>query len=108
MYENSEILSNLNKEVFDNLSVEERMKILCVIAETEAEFLGINRKISIGVGSLDEISCAEFLPNTEKITIDSDYIENASAEDLVSTIIHEIRHFYQKRVAEVYEKIDEK
>ena len=108
MENNIDELKKLRNDIWEKLSVRERLDILQIVANIEQERLGISAELDVSSKNLSEYTLGQYDYFTDKIYIDLETIKNSSSEEIMNTICHEAYHVYQFKMADVYEKLDEK
>ncbi|MBQ3087054.1 MAG: hypothetical protein IJC45_06950 [Clostridia bacterium] len=81
---------------WDSLSQKERERLLRTVAITEKEALGIGSDVELYVvtDKLKENTYGNYNDKTKTITISYEYLHEASAEEMLETILHEMHHAY--------------
>ncbi len=98
----------LERHTWSALSREERLAVLQEICDYEClAVLGMDRVSVIPGEPSSEGALAEYSDSDRSFTIDAEYLESGSAENVVETVLHELRHAYQYRMAELYELLEE-
>ncbi|MBQ3125035.1 MAG: hypothetical protein IJC09_06435 [Clostridia bacterium] len=92
---NIDTVCKLQDSVWQGLSLDERMDVLQVICNIEANYLGTDFELNLSVSPLDEYVRGQFNENTHNITIDMELVKFGSSEETLSTLLHECRHGYQ-------------
>lgn len=107
MDSNIEVICLLREDAWANLSVEERVNVLQVVADIEALHLGIPRVPVSADIVVDAGTLGYFRPSEKRITLSKDYLANCLGHSALDSILHEMYHAYQHEVVEVYESLDE-
>ena len=82
--------------------------VLQTVVDIEQWRLGLPTKLTVVVGQLERPVVGSYSDSKHEITIDKDYLQNATAEKLINTICHEAFHSLQHRMVDVYEQTDQK
>ena len=92
---NIETVCKLQDSVWRGLSLDERMDVLQVIANIEANYLGTRYELNVSASPLDEYVLGQFNENSHSITLDMEHVKFDSSEDVLTSLLHECRHGYQ-------------
>lgn len=103
-YEKLKVLSN-EDEFADSTDSDERFEMFNCAVDVESNYLGIPYELSVKTGNLDEGVAAEYCDSEKTITIDKNFLNDCTAEDLIKTAAHECRHGYQCQLIRLYEKV---
>lgn len=89
-------------ENWERLSRKERLALLEKVGLIEEEYLGVESEIPIVISSIkmDKYTCAYYEDETKEIRINIEHIDNASLEENLTTILHEVFHSYQHYVCD--------
>lgn len=107
MNSNIEVICLLREDAWADLSVEERVNVLQVVADIEALHLGIPRIPVSADLIVDAGTLAYYRPSEKRITLSKDYLANCLGHSALDSILHEMFHAYQHQIVEVYESLDE-
>lgn len=99
---NMEAVLLLQEDRWSQLDAAERLYVMKVIADIEANYLGIP-KVSICTEVLDEHTFGHYNNSTRTITLNLSYLTTANAHTMLTTVCHESYHAYQYRLVELYE-----
>lgn len=99
---NMEAVLLLQEDRWAQLDATERLNLMKVIADIEANYLGIP-KVSICTEVLDEHTFGHYNNSTRTITLNLSYLTTANANTMLTTVCHESYHAYQYRLVELYE-----
>lgn len=99
---NMEEILQLQEEIWCELTVEEKLNILQIVANIERDYLGIANEINVGVANLEKYTLGYYRDSTHQIVINVDSLLKDPADVVLDTLLHEVRHCYQHRLAEVY------
>lgn len=97
----------LEKETWNALTVQEKLDLLQMICDYECTFvLGCeNVKIYSGLTSRDTVF-GEYSDQTKSFTINEEHLRYGDVEDVVDTVLHEVRHAYQHTWVEMYSSLE--
>ena len=98
----------LQEESWSKLSTQEKLDVLGVIVNIEIRYLGLNHELYLKSGILDINTAAHYNHNNYEIVIDINYLQSASAEDILDSLCHECYHSYQYQMIALYNDIPEK
>ena len=97
-----ELVKDFNREGLDLDFAEKGLEGRCEIAldfyESVKEEMGITAELQFC--SMPENVCGGYNPNTNKIELNSKFLENSDCKDLQNTILHESRHAFQQKCIE--------
>lgn len=103
---NMDTLLLLGDDEWSNLDVSEKLKVIQIVANIEARYLGLPDKLNIVVDNLPENTLGRYLDKTQTIYIDLSYLESGTAEEVLNVCCHEAYHSYQYRLIEAYTTAD--
>lgn len=87
-------LDQLQSETWDALSLEQRTETLQAVASLEADACGLPR-IQLELVSLQDNIYGQYNNKTGQLQLNRDYITYCDAETALTTLLHEMRHYYQ-------------
>lgn len=90
---------------WENLSTHERIDVLQTVCNIETHYLGLSDPISVQGDKLSPYTLGVYSDTQKVILINLDHIENNHVEDVLSTLLHEIHHCYEWRLAEACDTI---
>ena len=98
---------NLEKETWSALTLQEKLDLLQAICDYESEFvLGCESvKIYSGMTSRDTV-LGEYSNQTRSFTINEEHLMYGDVEDIIDTVLHELRHAYQYTWVEMYASLE--
>ena len=98
--------AELKKKSFSQLEPQEKLDILQVICDYECiVILGCDSPKVCAEWIDKDYIAGQYRAGQEIIVIDVPCLTNYGSADLLSLILHELRHHYQYRVAELYDKL---
>lgn len=102
---NMDDVLKLQPAVWENLNTHERIDVLQTICNVETHYLGLNDPITVQGDNLSPYTLGAYSDEQRLIRINLNHIENDPVEDVLSTILHEIHHSYEHRLADVFDNI---
>lgn len=102
---NMEAVLLLQEDSWAKLDATERLDVMKVIADIEANYLGIP-ELSVCTEILEEHTMGYYNDSARTITLNLSYLANADARTMLTTICHECYHAYQHRLVELYNELD--
>ena len=102
--ENREILCGLLPERWNRLTAAEKQELLQTAANTEANYLGIPKPLSVAVLDLEAGTRGRYVLQDHEIQIDEDHVENSSVQEVLGTLCHEAYHAYQIAMVEAFQE----
>jgi len=104
----TEYLSLLQKDRWKELSLDERLNVLQIVADIEKENLGVSHDIRVGANNIDQDIRGCYSDSSYEIVLNIDYLSESNSLEMVRTICHETRHAYQHQLIDLYEQLDDK
>lgn len=104
---NIETVCKLQDSVWSGLSLDERMDVLQVIANIEANYLGTDFELNVSSSPLEEYVLGQFSESSHSITLDMEHVKFDSSEDILTSLLHECRHGYQHSCVSLLDDFDE-
>lgn len=86
------------------LSIEERMQVLKVVCDIEANYLGIN-EVRVCADPLGEETLGSYNDKTRCVTLSYELLEQEDAHTLLEVTLHEMYHAYQYRLVDLYNSL---
>lgn len=102
---NIETLALLRENEWVLLSPQEKLNVLQVVANNEANYLGLH-ELTVVASNLHENTLADYNDNEHLITLDINHLYYGSPSDVLDSVLHESRHGYQYRLIELYLSTD--
>ena len=100
-----ETLSNMREDVWDGLSMRDRLETLQIIANIEAQSLGLPTGLTVKVSNAPQYVVASYNDAEHAIVVDASRFETLSTKELCQSILHEAHHSYAHRLVDVYDVI---
>ena len=100
-----ETLGNLREDVWAGLSMHDRLETLQIIANIEAQSLGLPTGLTVKVSNAPQYVIAAYNDEEHEIVVDASCFEALSAEELCQGILHEAHHSYAHRLVDVYDEL---
>lgn len=104
--ENMKHIYKIDTNTWANLSIEERLDLLQILANTERIILGISHEISVCSDNLGFGTYGSYDFNTHKVWIDLDVINDDTANKSIETLCHEIYHGYEHDFVNAFLSLD--
>lgn len=96
------------EEKWETLTVQEKLDRLQIIANVEANHLGIPVDVNVSAGIMGENTMAAYSESAHTISFNLDYLEDNYPEDMLEACCHEMYHCYQYRLIDAYRGADER
>lgn len=102
-----ETLAKLQQDVWETLSRNEKLELLFVIAEIEADYLGLPHQLFVEVKEIEDEETLGYYTNEKNtIYIDETAFETSQAYEVLGVMLHEAYHAYQLQAVKVYRSVD--
>ena len=105
MEANMDAVLKLQPTVWENLNTHERIDVLQTVCNVETHYLGLNDPLTVQGDNLSPYTLGAYSDAQRLIRINLDHVENDPVKDGLSTILHEIHHSYEHRLADVFDNI---
>lgn len=105
---NIETVSNLQEEMWRNLSATEKLDTLQVVANIERQYLGLPHELNVIISQDEETTYASYNDHTHLIEINIEYLDDRTAHEVLKSLCHECYQSYQHRLCNVYSEMDPK
>lgn len=92
---------------WESLSEEERLILCALIVQIETRSLGMTETPGITVKNLEGTTLACYSNQNKLICIDRAHLMQEDGMLVLSSTCHEVRHYYQHRIVELYDSLDE-
>jgi len=105
------IASNINtvrllqEDEWMQLSMQERLDVLQVIANIEASYLGLPHELNVFSAVMDEKTGGYYVDDTHSIYINLEELSYGTAHEALDTLAHEAYHAYEHRLVELYDDV---
>lgn len=100
-------LMGLRPKQWRNLTPQERLNLLQIVANIEQQSLGIATDTRISAANLTSFYYGFYRDWTGEIAVTIDALMAESPEKVISTVCHEIYHNYQYKLVDLYETVDD-
>lgn len=105
MEANMDAVLKLQPVVWEDLNTYERIDVLQTVCNVETHYLGLSDPVTVQGDNLSPYTLGAYSDAQRLIRINLDHIENDPVEDVLSTILHEIHHSYEYRLADGFDNI---
>lgn len=102
---NIDTVLKLNPELWDKLDTRNRIDVLQTVCNIETHYLGLNDPVTVQGDNLSAYTLGAYSDAQKLIRINLNHIENDPVEEVLSTLLHEIHHSYEHRLADVFDNI---
>ena len=103
---NMEILLNLIPSKWKRLDTQGKIDVLQTVCNIEAHYLGLYDTAKVQGDNLSPYTLGTYSDALKLIQINLDHIENDPVDAVLSTLLHEIHHCYEHRLADVYNSVN--
>lgn len=103
---NMETVLKLQEDVWNDLTVQERLNVLQTIADIERNYLGISNELNVGTANLSEELLGYYDDRTHEVIISMDSLLYDDVYEVLDTLCHEVYHSYQHRLVDAYVAAD--
>lgn len=104
--ENMDVMLNLIPSKWNCLSTLERVNVLQIVCNIESHYLGLNDKVTVQGDNLSQYTLGTYSDVLKVIQINLNHIENDPVEEVLLTLLHEIHHSYEYRLADAYNSVN--
>ena len=106
--ESMSTLVRLSDETWPQLSPNERVDLLQLVANIEAGRLGLPNELNVEGDNIQaEDTYSYYLDDTKRIVISLDIIMRNKANQAVESVLHEAYHSYQHRLMDAFSQVDD-
>ena len=105
MEANKDTVLKLWPSEWEKLNTHERINVLQTVCNIETHYLGLSDPVSVLGDNLSPTTLGAYSDPQKVILINLNHIENDNVKDVLSTLLHEIHHSYEQRLAEVIANI---
>lgn len=102
---NMDTVLKLWPTAWESLNTHERIDVLQTICNIETHYLGLIDPIAVQGDNLSPYTLGIYSDTEKLIRINLDHIENDPVKEVLATLLHEVHHSYEHRLAEVYDDI---
>ncbi len=100
-----ENLGGMRNEVWETLNDDERLELLQLIADIEAQNLGLPKRLEVFFGEADKEVFAYYTDNQKRICVNEMYFHDVPGERMIETICHETYHGYERCLIDAYQSV---
>lgn len=104
---NMPLISKIDESIWKNLTLEERLNTMQILANVEKVHLGISHEINVRTDSLGWGTYGTYDFNKHEVTINTQVLMDDDSTDAVTTLCHELRHAFQHDSADAFLSLDE-
>lgn len=104
--ENMDELLALQPDVWRSLDLDERLEVLLIASEIESNTLGIPL-VRVRAISMAENTLGGYDHASRTVMLSLEHLAFDPVEEVLDTLLHEIRHSYQYGLVELYQSLDE-
>lgn len=97
----------LQEDLWQELSLPQRLDVLQTVANIEARYLGLPYPLSVGAANLEEGTLGSYKDQTGEILVSLDSLGYDPAAVLLNTVCHEAYHSYQHCLVSVLNSVPE-
>ena len=99
---NIETVALLEETRWNELSAQEKIDVLQVVANIEQRYLGLPHELNVGATNLNEGTMGSYNDAAHQISIDLDHLVDDNPESVLNTLLHEAFHAYEHRCWDAY------
>lgn len=100
---NIDLISKIRTdESWGALNIEEKLAVLQVICNCEKNYFGLDTNITVVIDDLDGNTVGAYNDSERLVIIDSQYIQEANAVDVLDTCLHEMYHAWEHSLVRLY------
>lgn len=103
MSDHQEEILKLQPEVWAQQNTKQRLDILQTVCNIEVAYLGLTTPVTVEAELLPEILAGAYADETRLVQIDLDHLERDSVKSVLKTVLHEVHHSYEYRLADAYQ-----
>lgn len=100
--DNIDTVANLCEDVWKELTLQERLDTLQVIANIECSNLGLPHGLTVGTEPMADNTIAFYRDDAQQIRINIECLENEPASEMLNAVCHEGYHAYQYRLCDAW------
>lgn len=99
LQENKEVCLKLKENTWQNMGIQQKLDTLAEVAKIECAYLGIPTPVELKSTKLELFTLASYSSGDEpQIEIDTQHLQEASVDEVLNSICHEIYHHYEAQV----------
>ena len=102
---NRDIVLKLSPEIWEELSTKERIDVLQTVCNIETHYLGLCDAVTVQGDNLSTYTFGTYTDKLRLIQINLNHIENDHVEEVLSTLLHEVYHSCEHRLADLYNSV---
>lgn len=102
---NMDTIVLLQDYIWEELTLQERLEVLQVVANIEQTSLGLPHELNVITTNCDEFVTGRYHDAKHEIIISIDCLLQAESQDVVGTVCHEARHAAQRRIIDAYDDV---
>lgn len=102
---NMDVMLNLVPSKWNRLSTREKIDVMQIVCNIESHYLGLKDKVTVQGDNLSPYTLGTYSDALKVIQINLNHIENDPVEEVLSTLLHEIHHSYEHRLADAYNSV---
>lgn len=99
-------LQGLKAERWSELDLQQKVDILLVVVEIETYYLGLDKEPKIVVRTMAPFTMGGYANVNNTLFLNRDHLDYDPPEEVLDTILHEVRHCYQHKLCELFESVD--
>lgn len=103
---NMDAVLNLIPSRWERLSTREKIDVMQIVCNIESHYLGLNDTVTVQGDNLSAYTLGSYSDTLKLIQINLNHIENDPVENVLSTLLHEIHHSYEHRLADAYNSVN--
>lgn len=103
---NMDSMLNLIPSRWQKLDTQRKIDVLQTVCNVEAHYLGLDDTVAVQGDNLSSYTLRVYSDALKLIQINLDYIENDPVDEVLSTLLHEIHHSYEHRLADAYNSVN--
>lgn len=99
--------TGLRQENWKKKSTEEKVELLQLVSDFEAEYLGLQNKPEVICKGMELSTAGTYCLSRNQISINKDRILNDHVGECLITVFHELYHAYEHQLVRVYDQLGE-
>ena len=103
---NMDSVLNLITPKWQELDTQGKIDVLQTVCNVEVHYLGLDDTIAVQGDNLSPYTLGVYSDTLKLIQINLDHIENDPVDEVLSTLLHEIHHSYEHRLADAYNSVN--